>query len=217
MNNYSSNNNEKIIDNNLNKNKKLNNLFDKFISKLTEDNKNYNNIKSINNNYFKKIKINNIFLDNNEIINVNSTKIKKTSIIEKDLNIFLKNSKFLDNYFVRKIFLFKISINENNIKNFLSFDYNNFGDFYNILFINFNVINNYLHIIDKNDNIKKFENINNFFFLDDLDSIYLFFEKKEINYFSNKLVKPIELKSRTKTQKFLVNNNKKTKKITNNI
>lgn len=215
MNNYTSNNNEKINDNNLNKNEKLNNLFDKFISKLTEDNKNYNNIKSINNNYFKKIKINNIFLDNNEIININSTKIKRTSIIEKDLNIFLKNNKFLDNYFVRKIVLFKISINEDNIKNFLSFDCNNFDNFYNILFINFNVINNYLHIIDKNDNIKKFENINNFFFLDDLDSIYLFFEKKEINYFSNKLVKPIELKSRTKTEKFLVNNNKKTKKITN--
>ena len=164
MNNYTSNNNGKINDNNLNKNEKLNNLFDKFISKLTEDNKNYNNIKSINNNYFKKIKINNIFLDNNEIINVNSTKIKRTSIIEKDLNIFLKNNKFLDNFFVRKIVLFKISINQNNIKNFLSFDYNNFDDFYNILFINFNVINNYLHIIYKNEIKKIVENSNNFFF-----------------------------------------------------
>lgn len=195
-----------------NNKEKLNNLCDKFINKLTQDNKNYNNIKSANNNYFKKIKINNVFLDNNEIININSTKIKRTNNIEKDLNIFLKNNEFLDNYFVRKIVLFNISINKNNIKNFLSFDYNNYDDFYNIIFINFNVINNYLHIVDKNENIKKLENINNFFFLDDLDSIYLFFEKKEINYFSNKLIKSIEPKSRIKTQKILLNNNKKTKK-----
>ena len=205
---------------NLNNNEKLNNLFDKFINKLIEDNKNYNNIKSVNNNYVKKIKINNIFLENNQIVNINSSKINRTNNIEKDLNIFLKNSKFLDNYFVRKIVMFNILINQNNIKNFLSFEYNNFDDFYNILFINFNIINNYLHIIDKNENIKKLQNIDNFFFLDDLDSIYLFFEKKEINYFSNKLIKTTEHKTKEhktkiKTQKILLNNKKKTKKITN--
>ena len=204
-----------MIDNNSNYNKKFYNLLNKFIKKVKEDDKNYNNIKFSNQNYLKKIKINNIFLDNNEIFNITTIKIKQTLNLAKDLNDFLKSNDYLSNYFLKKIVFFKFSINENNINNFLTSNYNNFNEFYKLLFVNFNIINNNLYIIDKNNNINNSLNIDNYFFLDDLDTIYLFFEKKEIYTFSCKSNKILQSKILTKKKVLPIDNKKKTKKLKN--
>tara|TARA_A100001015_G_C14683975_1_gene591857 strand:+ start:107 stop:721 length:615 start_codon:yes stop_codon:yes gene_type:complete len=192
--------------------KKLNKLFDKFIQKVKEDSENYENIKCLNKKTLKKIKINSIFLDKNEILNITSCKIKKTMTLEQDINNFLDNNNFLNDFFVRKIIFYKSSINENNIKTFLSFNNDNYNQFYNILSINFFVNNNYLQILDKNQNIKKTENIDNFFFLEDLDCIYLFFEKKEIEIISSKPIQLFKTLPKTKKKNLLKANNKTTKK-----
>ena len=205
MNNYYLQNNNKLNNNKLNNNK-LNNLLNNFIDKVVNDNKNYNVIKNLNNNLKRKIKVNNIFIENNEIQNISSRKIILNKSLNSKLNEYLIESKILDNYYLRKIVIFYFEINESNIKKFISFDYKNYNEFYKLQFIDFNIINKNLYI--KN---KLLENIDNLYFLDDLQSIYLLFEKKDSNNFY--INKKYKLTNKTKKNLIKQKKSNKTKKI----
>lgn len=169
-------------------------IFNKFIEKVIDDNNNYNKIKSKN--YKKSLKIINIFTDNNEIINISSQKININLDIENTINSYLNNNNFLDNNFLKKIILFNFDINENNIKQFLSFDFNNFSLFYYFLSIGFYVFNNKICINNKINITNKFNEINSnkLYFIDDLDCLYLLFEKKN----NLKLLKNYDKLNKTK-------------------
>tara|TARA_B110000027_G_C16042132_1_gene265911 strand:- start:351 stop:962 length:612 start_codon:yes stop_codon:yes gene_type:complete len=169
-------------------------IFNKFIEKVINDNNNYNKIKSKN--YKKSLKIINIFTDNNEIINISSQKININLDIENTINSYLNNNNFLDNNFLKKIILFNFDINENNIKQFLSFDFNNFSLFYYFLSISFYVLNNKICINNKINITNKFNQINSnkLYFIDDLDCLYLLFEKKN----NLKLLKNYDKLNKTK-------------------
>tara|TARA_B110000027_G_C15971073_1_gene234304 strand:- start:47 stop:634 length:588 start_codon:yes stop_codon:yes gene_type:complete len=190
----------------LQNNNKLNNLLNNFIDKVVNDNKNYNVIKNLNNNLKRKIKVNNIFIENNEIQNISSRKIILNKSLNSKLNEYLIESKILDNYYLRKIVIFYFEINESNIKKFISFDYKNYNEFYKLQFIDFNIINKNLYI--KN---KLLENIDNLYFLDDLQSIYLLFEKKDSNNFY--INKKYKLTNKTKKNLIKQKKSNKTKKI----
>lgn len=168
-------------------NNNLHNLFNKFIEKVIQDNNNYNMIKSKN--YIKSLKVVNIFTDNNEIINISSQKLNIKNDIQSTINSYFCNNNFLNTNYLKKIILFNFNINKYNINQFLSFDYNNFSIFYDLFSINYYLSNDKIIINNNNKLSERFNDVNKnkLYFIDDLDCLYLFFERKndDTNLFKN--------------------------------
>lgn len=163
-------------------------LFNKFIKKVIDDNDNYNILSKLKDNNNKKhIKLISIFLENNSIVNVSSTKIQiNLENFEESVNNFLVNNNLLNNNYLKKILIYNFLINKDNIHNFLSFSYKNYNEFYKFQFVDFNILNSKIRIINNEDISSRFSQLSNkFFFIDDLDSIYFIFETKKILPFNN--------------------------------
>ena len=196
-------------------NKKLLLLINKFIKKVINDDKNYNLIKNINNSNNVNIKLVNIFLENNTINNISIQKIYINSNLQDSINNLLNTKKILDKYILKKILYFNFNINKDNLNELLIINNdntnstNNSNNLYNINIFNFNVINKNI-ILHKNNNINdSIFNDNSLFFIKDLNSIYLIFEKNIVNKIYN--IKEINKKTKNIHNKIINNKTKKNK------
>lgn len=188
-------------------------LFNKFIKKVIDDNNNYNILRKLKDNNNKKyIKLISIFLEDKSIVNISCTKIEiHLENLQESLNNFLINNNLLNNNYLKKILIYNFLINENNIHKFLSFSYKNYNEFYKFQFLDFNISNSELKIINNEDISAKFSQLNNkFFFIDDLDSIYLIFDNKNLLPLNN--LYNYKIKNNETSKNKLKQENKKTKK-----
>ena len=201
--------------NNYSTNKKLELIINNFIKKVINDNKNYNLIKNITNNNHS-IKLINIFLDNNNIDKITTEKLKINCKIEDSINNLLNSKSLFQKYFLKKIFYFNFNINKDNLDQLLIINNDNNknnNNLYNINFINFDIINKNI-ILDKKYNIDNIIlNNNSLFFIQDLNCIYLIFEKNIINkiYIKNG-IKIINNKTKNIDTKIINNKTKKNNK-----
>lgn len=215
--------------NNYSKNKKLELIINNFIKKVINDDKNYNLIKNItNSNNNHSIKLINIFLDNNNIDKITTEKLKINCKIEDSINNLLNSKSLLEKYLLKKILYFNFNINENNLHELLIINDSSNNDssnnkIYNINFISFDIINKNV-VLDKNNNIDNIIfNNDSLFFIQDLNCIYLIFEKNsndEIFINKSKIINIKTKNIKTKNIKTKNINNKiksinKTKKIIN--
>jgi hypothetical protein len=215
--------------NNYSKNKKLELLISKFIKKVINDNKNYNIIKNISNKNInnqninnQNIKLVNIFLENNNINKISTENLIINYNFEDSINNLLHTKSILEKYLLKKILYFNFNINENNLHELLiindsSNNNSSNNKIYNINFINFDIINKNV-VLDKNNNIDNiiFSN-DSLFFIQDLNCIYLIFEKNlNDEIFINKS-KIINIKTKNIKTKNIKTKNIKTKNINNKI
>jgi len=194
-----------ISNNKLDKNFKLKNIFSNFKTKLSMDNNNYQNLKNLNQNNL--LTIVSIFTNNNEIIYI--SKLKKKYVnenLDNILNKLINENNYLINNSLKKIFFFKFLINISNIDILLDLQNKNidYSNTFKISFIDFFIDKNKIisknseHILNYNNFNKsdfsdesKYESkyettnksTNDLFFIEDLNTLYLIFEKKSETIF----------------------------------